>query len=80
MAEIGFEIETEFQNTLAYFKLLVSVAQMGSNHEKKEVNNLVTHSLIKNVYKNKKNIKNNQDIYLASFVLGCLGQVFSGNR
>ena len=54
MAEIGFEIETEFQNTLAYFKILVSVAQMGSNHEKIEVNNLVTHSLIKNVYKNKK--------------------------
>ena len=31
------EIETEFENT--------SGAQMGSNHEKTEVENLVTHSL-----------------------------------
>ena len=36
------EIETEFENTSA----CLSVAQMGSNHEKKmEVENLVTHSL-----------------------------------
>ena len=35
------EIETEFKNTLACF----SGAQMGSNLEKMEVENLMTHSL-----------------------------------
>ena len=35
------EIETEFENTLA----CLSGAQMGSNREKLEVKNLVTHSL-----------------------------------
>ena len=35
------EIETEFENTLPS----LSGAQMGSNHEKIEVENLVTHSL-----------------------------------
>ena len=35
------EIETEFKNTFA----CLSGAQMGLNHEKKEIENLVTHSL-----------------------------------
>ena len=37
------KIEAEFENTLACFHL--SGAQISSNHEKKEVKNLVTHSL-----------------------------------
>ena len=35
------EIETEFENTLTY----LSWVKMGSNHEKIEVEKLVTHSL-----------------------------------
>ena len=35
------EIKKEFENTLA----CLSGAQMGSNHAKKEVENLVTHSI-----------------------------------
>ena len=35
------KIETELENTLA----CLSGAQVGSNHEKMEVENLVTHSL-----------------------------------
>ena len=38
------KIETEFKKTLA----CLSGTQMGSNHEKKEVKNLMTHFLLNN--------------------------------
>ena len=41
MIEYLTEIETEFKNILA----CLSEAQMGSKHAKKEVVNLMTHSL-----------------------------------